>query len=89
MNKENWLDALNDDVRDIRGLTLAIYNEVEQMKIQNRLLAEDVKESKRSSDSSSRKAEAAWELVIITREQVKEEVLYLKKPLWKKWLGIN
>jgi hypothetical protein len=82
MGNENWLDALNDDVRDIRGLTLAIQNEVEQMKIHNRLLAEDVKESKRRTD-------AAWELVIMTREQIKEDLAYLKKPLWKKWFRID
>jgi hypothetical protein len=82
MGKENWLDALNDDVRDIRGLTLAIQNEVEQMKIHNRLLAKDVKESKRRTD-------AAWELVIMTREQIKEDLAYLKKPLWKKWFRID
>jgi hypothetical protein len=82
MGEENWLDALNDDVRDIRGLTLAVYREVDELKIQNRTLAEDVKESKRKSD-------AAWELVIMTREQIKEDLAYLKKPLWKKWFGID
>jgi hypothetical protein len=75
--------------RDIRSLTLAIQNEVEQMKIQNRLLAKDVKESKRSADSAVRKADAAWELVIMTREQIKEDLAYLKKPLWKKWFTID
>ena len=59
----------------IRGLTLAIQNEVEQMKVQNRLL--------------ERKTDAAWELVIMTREEVKEYLVYLKKPLWKKWFGID
>lgn len=81
-DKENWLDALNDDVRDIRNLTLSIEKEVEQMKINNRFLAEEVKESKR-------KADAAWELVIMTREQIKAELAYLKKPIWKKWFGSN
>jgi hypothetical protein len=75
MEKENWLDALNDDVRDIRALTVAVRNETEVMK-------EELKETKR-------KADAAWELVIMTREQIKEEIAYLKKPIWKKWLGAN
>ena len=81
-DKENWLDALNDDVRDIRKLTLTIEKEVEQMKINNKFLGEEVKESKR-------KADAAWELVIMTREQIKAELAYLKKPIWKKWFGSN
>ena len=75
MEKENWLDALNDDVRDIRALTLAIQEET-------KVLREEVKESKR-------KADAAWELVIMTREQIKEELAYLKKPIWEKWFGTN
>jgi uncharacterized coiled-coil DUF342 family protein len=96
MDKENWLDALNDEVRDIRALTLAvrketelireevklIREEVKEMKESNKILAEEVKESKRKSD-------AAWDLVIMTREQIKEELAYLKKPIWKKWLGTN
>jgi len=81
-DRENWLDGLNDDVRDIRKLTLSIEKEVEQMKVSNKLLAEEVKESKKKSD-------AAWELVIMTREQIKEELAYLKKPIWKKWFGSN
>lgn len=82
MSKENWLDALNDDVRDIRGLTLAvrgetlaIQKETEQMKVQNRLMEQ--------------KVDAAWELVVMTREEIKRDTAYLKKPLWKKWIGID
>ena len=74
-DKQNWLDALSDDVRDIRSLTLAIQDET-------KVLREEVKESKR-------KADAAWELVIMTREQIKAELAYLKKPIWKKWFGSN
>ena len=82
MKKENWLGALNDDVRDIRVLTIEVKKETELIRQEIVLLKEDVKESKR-------KADAAWELVIMTREQMKEELTYLKKPLWKKWFGLN
>lgn len=67
MSKENWLDALNDDVRDIRALTLAVQKETkaireetEQMKVHNRLL--------------EKKVESAWELVIMTREQIQRDI---------------
>ena len=79
-DKENWLDALNDDVRDIRALTLAVSKETEIMKLQLIEMREESKDTKR-------KADAAWELVVMTREQIKEELAYLKKPIWKKWLG--
>lgn len=82
MEKENWLDALNDDMRDIRALTLAITEDTKVMRQEIIVMKEEVKESKR-------KADAAWELVIMTREQIKEELAYLKKPIWKKWLGTN
>lgn len=38
----------------------------------------------KEADAAMKKADAAWELVIITRNQVKEEIAYLKLPLWKK-----
>jgi predicted nucleic acid-binding Zn-ribbon protein len=82
MEKENWLDALNDDLRDVRSLTIAVRKETEAIREETKVLREEVKESKRKSD-------AAWELVIMTREQIKEEIAYLKKPIWKKWFGMN
>ncbi|MBY0434520.1 MAG: hypothetical protein K2U26_10455 [Cyclobacteriaceae bacterium] len=82
MDKENWLDALNDDLRDIRALTLEVRKETEAIREETKVLKEEVKETKR-------KADAAWELVVMTREQMREELAYLKKPLWKKWFGLN
>jgi hypothetical protein len=82
MDKEKWLDALNDDVRDIRALTIAVRDETKEIREEVKLLREEVKESKRQSD-------AVWELVVITRNQIREEMAYLKKPIWKKWLGTN
>jgi len=82
MDKENWLDALNDDIRDIRKLTLAITRETEIMK-------EEAKETKRMADAAVKKADAAWEIVLMTRNQIQEELAYLRKPIWKKWFGIN
>ncbi len=75
MEKENWLEALNDDARDLPALIIAVREET-------KVIREEVKETKR-------KADAAWELAIMTREQIKEELAYLKKPIWKKWFGTN
>ncbi|MEQ8302670.1 MAG: hypothetical protein RIB47_04705 [Cyclobacteriaceae bacterium] len=36
---------------------------------------------------SKRQADAAWELVMITRNQVQEEIAHLKMPWWKKLFG--
>ncbi len=82
MEKENWLDALNDEVRDIRALTIAVQKETERIEKETEAIKEETKETRR-------KADAAWELVVMTREQMKEELAYLKKPLWKKWFGLN
>ena len=82
MSKEEWLDALNDDVRDIRALTVAVREET-------RVLKEELKETKRIAEAVNNKADAAWEFIVITRNQVKEELTYLKKPIWKKWFGMN
>lgn len=89
MDKEEWLDALNDDVRDIRALTVAVREETKEIREETKVLKEELKETRRIADASSKKADAAWELVIITRNQVQEELAYLKKPIWKKWFGMN
>ncbi|MEX2592995.1 MAG: hypothetical protein WD426_09470 [Anditalea sp.] len=41
----------------------------------------------KGADAAMKKADAAWELVIITRNQVQEEIAYLKLPWWKKVFG--
>ncbi len=82
MEKENWLDALNDEVRDIRELTIQVRKETEEVRKSTEAIKEETKETRR-------KADAAWELVVMTREQMKEELAYLMKPLWKKWFGLN
>ena len=89
MDKEEWLDALNDDLRDMRALTIAVREETKEIREEVKVLREDVKETKRIADAASKKADAAWELVIMTRNQIQEEIAYLKKPIWKKWFGMN
>ena len=74
------MDALNDDARELRAMTIAIREETKEIREEIKLLREDVKESKRKSD-------AAWELVVMTREQIREEMAYLREPIWKKWFG--
>jgi hypothetical protein len=48
----------------------------------------EAKASERQALAAMKKADASWELVIITRNQVKEELAYLRLPWWKKLLGI-
>jgi hypothetical protein len=57
---------------------------------QIKLMREELKEPRtlasaalEESKAAGRKADAAWELVTITRNQVQEEIAYLKKPIWK------
>lgn len=78
MSKENWLDALNDDVRDIRALTLAVQKETQAIQRETLVIREETEQMKVHNRLLERKVEAAWELVIVTREA-------MKRPLWKKW----
>ena len=41
----------------------------------------------KQADAAVQKADAAWELVVITRNQVKEELAYMKLPWWKRIFG--
>jgi hypothetical protein len=43
----------------------------------------------KQADAAVRKADAAGEVVVITRNQVKEELAYMKLPWWKKIFGMG
>ncbi len=43
--------------------------------------------AEKTAIESKRQADAAWELVIITRNQVLQEIAHLKLPWWKKLTG--
>jgi len=60
------IELLSEEIRETRQLTMAVREEAKEL----RLIAE----------AAQKKADAAWELVIMTREE-------MKKPFWKKWLG--
>ncbi len=63
---EDLLVILSEEIRETRKLTLEVREE-------NKL-------TKQIAEAASKKADAAWELVVMTRNQ-------LSKPFWKRWLG--
>lgn len=82
MSGEKGSDGLNDIQRltlVVQKETMAIQEETERMKIQNRLLEEEIKQSQLETD-------AMWKYVNSTR---KEYIASLKKPLWKKWFCVS
>ena len=71
------IELLSDGIIETRNLTIAVREQTEKQ----------VKELHALAEAAMKKAEASWELVVITRNQVQEEIAYLKKPIWKKWFG--
>ena len=70
MDKE-WEDIIKilaEDIRETKQLTKEI--------------SELVVETRRSADAAVKKADAAWELVVITRNQI-------NRPWYKKLLGFS
>lgn len=41
----------------------------------------------KSADAAAKRADAAWELVVMTRNQIREELSYMRLPWWKKLSG--
>ena len=66
------IELLSEEIRETRNLTLAVVKETERLE--------------RHVEAAERKADAAWEVVIMTREEIRarEET---KKPFWKKLFG--
>ena len=64
--RDRLIELLSEEIRETKGLTKAVIKETAEIR--------------KSADAAQRKADAAWELVIITREE-------MHRPLWKKWMG--
>lgn len=75
MAKDKGLEALSEEAREIRKMTMAIQAETSEIS--------------KLADAAMKRADAAWELVVITRNQVQEEMAYMRKPFWKRWFGIS
>lgn len=72
---QNWAeDMIRILIEDIQETKKDI-RETKRLTKETRVLAQEAK----------RTADAAWELVILTREELKE----MKKPWWKKLFGMN
>jgi hypothetical protein len=67
------LKILSEEILETRNLTIETRKQVE--------------ETKRLADKAEKKADAAWELVVMTRNQIKEELAYMRLPWWKKLVG--
>jgi hypothetical protein len=39
--------------------------------------------------AAEKKSDAAWELVVMTRNQIQEEMRYLRLPWWKNYLELS
>ncbi|MEQ9218360.1 MAG: hypothetical protein RLO17_09975 [Cyclobacteriaceae bacterium] len=59
-----FIELLSEEIHETRNLTLAVEKETAELR--------------KMADAAQRKADAAWELVIMTREE-------MKKPFWKRF----
>lgn len=74
------LKILSEELRETKSLvieTRKIATETRNIAVAAEVTASEAK----------RQADAAWELVILTRNQVQQEIVYLKMPWWKKLFG--
>jgi hypothetical protein len=71
------IELLSEEIRETRNLTLAVVKETER-------LERHVEIAERKAIASERKADAAWEIVIMTREEIKARQ---EKSFWKKIFG--
>ena len=69
------IELLSEEIRETKNLTKAVRDEV----LEVRKLAETALEE---SKNTKRQADAAWELVVITRSE-------MYRPLWKIWFGLK
>ena len=76
------IELLSEEIRETRNLTLETRKLAEAAMIKANAAWEEVKTSKEEVKNSKRQADAAWELVVMTRNE-------MSRPIWKKWFGLN
>ena len=69
--RDRLIELLSEEIRETKNLTKAVIKETAQIK-------NETDEIRRSANIAQQKADAAWELVIITREE-------MNRPFWKRW----
>jgi len=70
--RDRLIELLREEIRETKNLTKAVIKETAQIR-------RSVDVAERKADAAQLKADSAWELVIITREE-------MYRPFWKKWL---
>lgn len=74
------LKILSKELRETKNLVV----ETRKMVIETRRSADAAQQT---ANEAARKADAAWEQVIITRNKFEEELRYMRLPWWKKLSG--
>ena len=69
-----------DDFKEWQDVVRILAEDIRETKKLTKEIAELVVEARRSADAAVQKADAAWELVVITRNQV-------NRPWYKKLFG--
>ena len=83
------LKIFSEELRETKNFVLETRRMADASEKKADAAWEEIKQSKKQSVASEKKADAAWELVIMTRNQIQEELKYLKLPWWKKLVGAN
>lgn len=76
------IELLSEEIRETRNLIIETRKLAEAAMSKANAAWEEVKNSKEEVKNSKRQADAAWELVVITRNEI-------NRPIWKKWFGIS
>ena len=62
------IELLSEEIRETKNLTIAVKNEAIEVK--------------KLADAAMKRADASWELVVMTRNEI-------NRPLWRKWFGLS
>lgn len=97
------LRIISEEIRETRNLTLEtrrMTEETRRMADETRQMADETRHmvdelrvgnqiAREEARNAAKKADAAWELVVMTRNEVNENIAYLRLPWWKKLFGVQ
>jgi hypothetical protein len=72
------IELISEEIRETKKLILEVREDRKRLEELVLAAQETAKDAAITAKEAGRKADAAWELVVMTREE-------MKKPFWKRW----
>ncbi len=87
--REEWLDALNHEIRELKQLTLETRRLVISAEQTAKAAEQTAKAAEQTAKAAGQTAEAAQQQANDSRFLLEKHIEWHEKPIWKRWFGLR